>query len=308
MEPIAGDRLTGIETFVVAAEAGSFALAAERLKVTRSAVSKTIARLETRLGVRLLVRTTRSQTLTEAGQAFYERCIKALRELDDAQAALEAGHHEPAGRVRVSAPVIFGRRHVAPVLQELMKRHARLEFEISLTDRITDFVDDGIDLAIRSGSIADSSSLVARPLGSQTMIVCAAPAYLAARGKPAGLDDLAAHDGIVYARHGKVFPWSLRDTTGHARELRIAHRLRYDDLEAIAAAAVDGIGLARLPIWLVYDHLQAGRLVRALDEADPVGAATHLVWPHTRYLPLKMRLVIDALLATLPPLLARRAP
>jgi DNA-binding transcriptional LysR family regulator len=218
VEPISHDRLAGISAFVAAVEAGSFAQAAARLRLTRSAVGKSIARLEARLGTRLFVRTTRSQSLTDDGQIFYERCARALEELDAAQHILEAGRDEPAGRVRVSAPVVFGRLHVAPVLLNLAKRYPRLQLEGIFTDRLVDFVDDGIDLSIRSGLLADSDAIVARRLGDQSMVLCASPTYLESHGTPRDLADLAAHRGVNYMRGGRPFPWPLTDATGRVVE------------------------------------------------------------------------------------------
>jgi DNA-binding transcriptional LysR family regulator len=303
VQPVSHDRLAGISAFVAAVEAGSFAQAAERLRLTRSAVGKSIARLEARLGTRLFVRTTRSQSLTDDGQVFYERCARALEELDTAQHILEAGRNEPAGRVRVSAPVVFGRLHVTPILLRLGKRFPRLQLEGIFTDRLVDFVDDGIDLAIRSGLLADSDSIVARRLGEQPMVLCASPTYLDSHGTPRDLAGLAAHQGINYMRGGRAFPWTLTDATGRTVEMEIAHKIGFDDIGAIAAAAVDGAGLAHVPYWLVNEHLQSGALVRVLSEASSIKVPLHAVWSRTRYLPYKLRVVIDTLLETLPPFL-----
>jgi DNA-binding transcriptional LysR family regulator len=301
VEPVSHDRLAGISAFVAAVEAGSFAQAAARLRLTRSAVGKSIARLEARLGSRLFVRTTRSQSLTDDGQVFYERCARALEELNAAQHILEAGRDEPVGRIRVSAPVVFGRLHVTPVLLSLAKRYPRLQLEGIFTDRLVDFVDDGIDLAIRSGLLADSDAIVARRLGEQRMILCASPAYLESNGTPRDLADLTAHRGINYMRGGRIFPWPLTDATGRKVETEIAHRIGFDDIGAIAAAAVDGAGLAHVPYWLVNEHLQSGALVGVLGEASSVMVPLHAIWPRTRYLPYKLRVVIDTLLDAIPP-------
>ena len=194
------DRLNGIEAFVQAAEAGSFALAAERLRLTRSAVGKSIARLEARLGVRLFHRTTRQQSLTDDGQAYYDRCVRALAELQAAEAELDSGRREPQGRLRVTAPLVFGRHCVAPVLRELAGRYPQLEVDISFSDRVVDLIDEGYDLGIRVGDLPDSSSLAARRLGLQTMGIGASPAYIAAHGRPVTAQEMQAHAGIIYAR------------------------------------------------------------------------------------------------------------
>ncbi|MGU7780428.1 LysR substrate-binding domain-containing protein [Burkholderia sp. PU8-34] len=304
MEPISHDRLAGISAFVAAVDAGSFAQAAARLGQTRSAVGKAIGRLEARLGTRLFVRTTRSLALTDDGHAFYERCAFALEELDAAQHMLEAGGREAAGRVRVSAPVVFGRHHVAPLLLDLADRHPRLQFEGNFTDRVIDFADDGIDVAIRSGTLPDSDALIARPLGMQAMAVCASPAYLRAHGAPRGIADLAAHRCIVYLHGGRATPWTMAGPDGRIAQPALTYRLGFDDIDSLIAAAMRGAGLVHVPLWLVRDALRSGALVRVLGDASSVGTPLHVVWPGTRFLPYKLRVTIDAMLAAIPPLLA----
>ncbi|MDQ0140391.1 LysR family transcriptional regulator [Cupriavidus necator] len=304
MEPITHDRLAGITAFVAAAQAGSFALAAARLGLTRSAVGKAIARLEARLGVRLFVRTTRSLALTDDGQAFYERCAQALEDLDAAQHMLEAGRGAVAGRVRVSAPVVFGRHHVAPLLLDLADRHPQLRLEGNFTDRLVDFADDGIDLAIRSGRLPDSDTLVARPLGTQAMVLCAAPDYLRRHGTPASIGGLASHRCLVYLHGSQPVPWLLAGADGNTVQPALPHRLGFDDIDTLAMAALRGAGVANLPLWLVRAPLQQGTLARVLPHASVSRAPMHLVWPRTRFLPSKLRVTIDLLVAALPAVLA----
>jgi DNA-binding transcriptional LysR family regulator len=294
------DRLNGISAFVEAAEAGSFALAAERMRLTRSAVGKSIARLEQRLGVRLFQRTTRSQSLTEDGQAYYERCVRALAELDAGALALDSGKGEPIGRLRISVPVLFGRHCVAPVVLALGRSYPRLKIEVSFSDHVVDLVEEGYDLAVRIGSLPDSSTLVARRLGVQRMVICAAPAYLAAHGTPAGVDDLAGHVGIGYGRAGRIEPWRLRDGNGQVVKPQIDMRLVFDDLQAIADAAVAGLGLAWLPCWLAAKHEKAGELAKAMDCKRMLAAEIYAVWPHSHYLPSKTRAAIDLLASEIP--------
>jgi DNA-binding transcriptional LysR family regulator len=295
-----GDRLNGINTFVEAAEAGSFALAAERMRLTRSAVGKSIARLEQRLGVRLFHRTTRSQSLTEDGQAYYECCVRALAELDAGALALDSGKREPIGRLRVSVPVLFGRHLVAPVLLSLGRQHPRLAIEVSFNDHVVDLVDEGYDLAVRIGGLPDSSSLAARRLGIQRMVICAAPSYLTEHGVPASVDELSGHVGIAYGRSGRIEPWRVGDGTGKVLNPRIDVRLVYDDLQAITDAAVAGAGLAWLPCWLMAKHAHAGELSLVLDCDSMVSAEIYAVWPQSHYLPTKTRAAIDALVAEIP--------
>lgn len=193
------DRLSGISVFVTAVEAGSFALAASRLHLSRSAVGKTIARLEQRLGVRLFHRTTRSQSLTDDGALFYER-LRALEEIRSAETLLESGKRQVSGRLRVSMPVLFGRMCIAPLLTDLTREHPGLELELSFSDRVVDLIEDGFDMAIRNGTLANSSGLVARRIGDHRMTLCASPAYLQRCGEPHSIEQLAQHEAVTYTR------------------------------------------------------------------------------------------------------------
>ncbi|MGJ7493069.1 LysR family transcriptional regulator [Variovorax sp. ZT4R33] len=306
------ERLNGIEAFVAAVEAGNFALAAQRLRLTRSAVGKSVARLEARLGTRLFHRTTRSQSLTEDGQAYYERCRRALAELDAADAVVEAGRQTPTGRVRITMPALIGRARVAPLLLELGQRHPQLAFDVSFSDRRIDLVEEGIDLAVRSGTLGDSAVLAARLLGHQWMGVYASPTYLAAHGRVQSLAALQAeapaHGFVGYARETGPHPWQFRDATGRTVDFVAPTRFAFscDSLEVTAMAALQGIGMARLPTWLVAEALAEGRLLRVFEESQPFGYPLHAVWPQARALPQKTRVVIDLLAERLPLLLAAR--
>jgi len=301
-------RLQGIEEFVAAAEAGSFALAAQRLHVTRSAVAKSIARLEARLDTRLFLRTTRSQSLTEEGHGYYERCRRALAELDAAQALTDVARSTATGLVRLSMPAMLGRLKVGPLLLALARRHPQLSLELAFNDRRVDLVEEGLDLAIRSGELPDTSDLIARPVGTQWMALCAAPAYLAERGHPRGIDALQApqtpHEAVLYARDGQVSTWRFHDAEGRLVEVTLPSRLRCDSAEVLLEAAIGGMGLARLPAWLAADALAAGTLVRVFEEPRPFGFELHVIRSRSRYLPFKTRVVIDWLAEHLPPLLA----
>ena len=302
------ERLNAIAVFVQAVESGSFALAARRMQVTRSSVGKSIARLEQSLGVRLFHRTTRRQSLTEGGQAFYERCVRALAEIDAAEAALDDGRRAPIGRLRVSVPVLFGRYCVAPILSQLAQQYPELKLEIAFSDRVVDLVEEGFDLAVRIGRLGDSASLTVRRLGTQRMGICAAPSYLARHGHPDSLEQLHGHTSISYGRVGEVVPWPLRDADGKTTELRIESRLHFDDLQAIADAAVAGIGLAWLPCWLMAPHVLSGKLTPVLYGERVVATDIHAVWPQARHLPAKTRVAIDALVQQVPVMLAASPP
>ena len=299
------ERLDGIAVFVDVAEAGSFALAAQRLGVTRSAIGKIVARLEQRLGVRLFTRTTRRQNLTEDGQIYYERCIRALAELEAAEEAFEGGKRAPSGRLRISVPVLFGRHCIAPVMLRLMQKYPSLQIDMSFSDRVADLVEEGYDLAVRIGTLPDSGKLVARRIGLQRMGICAAPAYLAQHGHPTRMEDFERHTGIVYSSTGRVAPWQLQTADGQVQEVKIDCRLYLDDLQAITDAAIAGAGLAWLPCWMIWPELRKERLSLVMGADQLVPTDIHLVWPHARHLPSKVRVTIDALVAEVPQMLGQ---
>jgi len=294
------DRFDGVQAFVEAVETGGFAKAADRLSLTRSAVGKAIARLEERLGVRLFHRTTRTQSLTEDGQQYYERCIRAIEELRAGESLLESGRREVVGRFRVSLPVLFGRYCAAPILRAYARQHEKLELELSFSDRQIDLIADGFDLAVRNGALGNGTALHARRLASPRKALCASPSYLSARGEPHSLADLSEHETLVYWRNDHGLTWQLPDATGALIDLLVTSRLRFDDLEVIADAAVDGMGLAWLPYWLIHERVQAGELIELWADRPRAAMECYAVWPTNQYLPLRSRLAIDALATELP--------
>ncbi|AJB60574.1 transcriptional regulator, LysR family [Enterobacter hormaechei] len=302
------DTLKDIPVFVASVEAGSFAQAAVRLHLSRSAVGKSIARLEERLGVRLFHRTTRSQRLTDNGALFYERCLRALEEIRGAESQLETGKHQVSGRLRVAVPVLFGRQCIAPLLIELAQEHPGLELEMSFSDRVVDLVEEGFDMAVRNGALADSSVLVARKLGEHRMVLCAAPDYLFKNGQPQTVDDLRQHTAINYTRAGRVLPWQLMDYDGTSRTFIPRSSLNMDDLQAICDAALAGHGLAWLPCWMVIKEIQQGDLVPLLKQAPDVRFDVHAVWQQTPHLPLRVRIAIDMLVKRLPAVMSLEFP
>jgi len=297
------DRLTSMAVFVKAVDLGSFAAAAAALGLSAPMVGKHVRFLEERLGVRLLNRTTRRQSLTEFGRAYYERCRTVLAEAEAADALAADLLGEPRGRLRVAMSVLFGRRCVVPILLDLARRHPRLELDLSFADSFVDLAEGGYDLAIRTGELQDAAHLVTRRLARQRMIVCAAPSYLEAHGAPAQLADLADHDGLIYRWSGRVRPWLFPREAGPAAEVMPRHRLRLDDLEAIADAATLGMGLAWLPSWLARERLKSGELVELLPEEGRLPYDVHALWLQTPHLPPKVRVAIDALAAELPGLM-----
>jgi DNA-binding transcriptional LysR family regulator len=302
------DRFDGVQLFVEAVEAGSFAKAGERLSLTRSAVGKAVARLEERLGTQLFQRTNRTQCLTEDGQQYYERCLRAIEELRTGEALLETGRREVAGRLRVSLPVLFGRYCVAPVLRAYARQHPRLELELSFSDRQVDVIAEGFDLAVRNGALGNESTLRARRLVSQRKVLCGSPSYLAERGEPRSLADLEGHDLLVYWRGDHGLSWRLPDASGALTELSFTSRLRFDDLEAIVDAAAEGMGLAWVPYWLVRDRMHSGTLVELWGDRPAAALECYAVWPAAQHLPLRCRLAIDVLAAELPKCLVPDGP
>jgi DNA-binding transcriptional LysR family regulator len=294
------EHLKGISIFVEAVEAGGFSAAAERLHLTRSAVGKTIARLEQRLGVRLFNRTTRMQSLTEEGRFFYERCLRAVEEIRLGEAMLDSGRRTVRGRLRVSMPVLFGRLCIAPVLEDLLDEHPELELDLSFNDRIVDLLEDGFDLAIRNGPLKDHPDLMARAVAHQRMTVCASPGYLERHGMPQSIADIPQHKGIVYRRGDYERSWIFPTPDDRWREIQPKTRLRLDDLGAITDAAVAGRGLAWLPCWLIRDDVAAGRLVQVLKHEQQSIFDAHALWLRSPVMLPKVRLAIDTLAARLP--------
>lgn len=294
------DRTDGIAAFVEAVEAGSFAAAAQRLNLSRSAVGKAVARLEQRLRTRLFHRTTRAQALTEEGQTYYASCKRALAELRTAEAAIDSGRQEMGGRLRVSMPVLFGRHCVAPLLTALAAAHPELSLELSFSDRRVDLYEDGFDLAVRVGRLPEDADLVARRVAEQRMHLCASPDYLARSGAPRGLDAVAGHAHLAYRRSGRTYAWVFPEATAAPRRIDPDPRLAFDDLEAIADAAVAGLGLAWLPCWLIRPHVERGRLVSLLPPQLRLGMEVHAVRLRTPHLPCRLRVAVDTLAERLP--------
>jgi DNA-binding transcriptional LysR family regulator len=288
------ESLTGISAFVRTAEALSFVGAGRVLGISASAVGKNVAKLEESLGVRLLHRTTRRVALTEEGMLFYERCRRVLDDLRDAEAMLSQAAQTPRGRLRVSLPTI-GYHFLLPVLPEFRRLYPDVELDIDFNDRIVDVVEEGFDAVIRSGALTDSS-LMSRRLGPFRFMLCASPEYLRRSGVPQSPGDLETHDCLRFRfpTTGKLQDWSLRDTET-AGSLRAPPALICNNMEALRAAAIGGLGIAYMPDFLAQDALTSGVLKTVLDEfrADPGQFA--ILWPSSRHLSPKLRVFVDFL-------------
>ncbi|WP_331458317.1 LysR family transcriptional regulator [Burkholderia sp. MSMB1498] len=289
-------HLQGMVAFVHAVGAGSFTAAAARMGLSKSAVGKNVARLEARLGVRLLERTTRALTPTTEGRLYYESCLRILDELGHVESVLAQRRHEVAGPLRISLPTSFGRRWVLPVLFGLARRHPLLQLDVSLTDRFVDLVDEGIDVVVRLGELRDSANLVCRRLGVQRSVLCASPAYVATRGRPRTIDELEAHDCIVFARDGATIPWVFSDACNGAVTARVRAKHTIGQGDALRDATLAGAGLAYLPTWLVADDVHAGKLEIVLSEFTGGEMPIHALWLAARKLSPKVRAVIDELI------------
>lgn len=293
---ITAESLSGIATFVAVARSTSFTEAGEVLGISKSAVGKAIARLEDRLGVKLFHRTTRRLSLSADGEAYYAVCAAALDEIGEVEGSLGTRLAEPAGRLRVDMPAAFGRRVVLPVLLDIAERYPALQLTLTFADRVIDLVEEGVDLAIRFGPVADSSDLVARKLTSHRWVICATPAYLERFGTPQTLADVAAHRCIVGHRRGQPLSWYANE---HGGALRFMPPTTYQigDADAMVDAVLAGFGLCQMPEALFRRHVESGRLVTVLDDCTERSIDVHAVWPRAVHLRPKVRYVVDALLA-----------
>ena len=287
----------GIAEFVLSAQLESFTAAALQLGVTGSAIGKAVSRLETRLGVKLLHRTTRKLTLTGEGDAYLASCLRVLEDLGTTEDGLSTGLAEPRGRLRIDVPAAFGRRYLAPTLIALIKRYPQLDLVLTFGDRPVDMIADGIDLAVRIGALKDDTELVARRLGEQCNVICAAPEYLQRRGPVPDRAALLQHDCIISWRRGMRATWLLKSSGGRTEEQEIHVRHALDDGEMMLQSVLDGCGLAQFPTWLVHEHLHSGALATVLDAYAGATMPIHAIWPRTRYIQPKLRVVIDALVA-----------
>lgn len=289
------DQLGGIVAFVETAKVLSFTAAADKLGITKSAVGKSVARLEDRLGTKLLHRTTRKLTLTPDGAAYFESCRQALHEIGSAENALIERSQNLAGRLRIDAPAAWGRKILVPILARITKAHPGLTLSISLTDRIIDPIEEGVDLAIRFGETRDTNDLVVRKLTQQTATIVASPEYLALRGAPQTVDDIQKHDCIVGFRRDIPNTWRVRTSDGTMSRITPPAVHEIGDGAAIIDAAVAGLGLAQMPHSLISEQIADGRLVRVLEPFSDVVVDVFAVWPANKHLLPRVRHVVQVL-------------
>ncbi len=283
-------RLREMEMFVRVVDAGSFSSAARDLKIGQPAISKTIASLEERLGVRLLARSTRHLTPTEAGVAFYERALRAVTEADEADAAARGASASLEGRLRISAAVTFSRIHLVPRLSEFLGANPRLELELVMDDRPRDLVAENIDAALRLGALTDSS-LRARKLAKSERLVLASPRYLARRGTPVTPADLANHDAIIYSQWTGGEEWSFRRGTSET-SIRLHRRLMITAAEGVREAVISGQGFAIASRWMFTPELESGEVVSILTDWTLPPLDLWVIYPSGRLTSTKARAFI----------------
>ncbi|MFZ5541900.1 MAG: LysR family transcriptional regulator [Pseudomonadota bacterium] len=286
------DRFASMAAFAAVVESGSFVRAAERLGTSTSTLSRQIAELEQHLGARLLNRTTRRLSLTEGGQAFYERAVQVLADVEEAEALVSSAAAAPRGTLRLTCSHAIGVQRVAPAIASFSARHPEVRFEVSVSDRIVDLVEEGFDLAIRIGQVG-SDRLVARRLGTMRLLACASPAYLQARGAPRVPADLASHAVMTYAYSPNPRVWRLVDRTGRPEEVRVGGPLHSNSGDLAVAAAIAGLGIVFEPDFIVAPALAAGLLVRVLPDYESAPADIWAVYPSRRHLSAKVRMFVD---------------
>lgn len=289
--------LQGIQAFVETARHLSFTEAAQVLGLTKSAVGKSVSRLEERLGVTLIHRSTRRLVLTPDGEAYLSVARRALEDIQAAETSLTSGNRAIAGRLRIDAPAAWGRQVLLPILAEIAHDHPGLRLSLSFTDRIIDPIEEQVDLVIRFGETPDTTGLISRKLAEQRVPLVAAPSYLSRRGMPRVPEDLNYHDCITGVRKDVPIGYRLNGADGRPRRLRVTPAHELGDGTAVVDAAIAGLGIAQMPWSLVAPALEDGRLVEVLPDHATATVSIHALWPETRHLLARVRHVVDVLAA-----------
>jgi DNA-binding transcriptional LysR family regulator len=289
------DRFDAITAFVAVARSGGFSAASRALGAPVANVSRKVALLEEDLGVRLFVRTTRHVALTEGGKRYFEACSRVIEDLRDADEEVTGEYRQPKGDLVITAPLGFGQQHLQPVVHEFLQAYPQVNVHLQLADRVVALVEEHVDCALRIGALSDSS-LVARELGSIRMVVCAAPAYLAAHGAPDDLASLANHACISWTGLGAHKTWTFTERVGDKatqRDVPVHVRVSTTTPESALQAALAGVGLVQATSYQVAPHVEQGRLVPVLSAYDSEPVPVNLVYPSKRLIPLKLRALLD---------------
>lgn len=283
--------LGAIPVFVAVVENGGFSAAARKLGISKSAVSKRINLLEDHLGVRLLHRTTRKLSLTEAGERYLEHAAEALAAANQAEDAVTQLQGEPQGQLRINAPMSFGRLHVAPLIPKFLKRYPRLQIDLVMDDRKVDLVAEGFDLSIRGGILPDST-LIARKLAPIHQVLCASPEYIERHGLPGKPEELTGHNCVLFSLSSDANKWTLIDADG-SQSVLVSGSYQVNNSEALLEALRAGVGIGRLPTFVAGPDLKTGRLVKLFESWRIPDFAMYAVFPEREYLPAKVRVFLD---------------
>jgi DNA-binding transcriptional LysR family regulator len=286
------DSLTDIVVFVRVVDDGSFTRAAERLKLSRSVVSKYVTRLEGRLGARLLNRTTRRLSLTEAGRIFYERSRRGLQDIEEAEAEVSRLQEKPRGVLRINSPMSFGILHIAPALPEFLALHPEVSVEMSLDDRVVDVIEEGFDVSIRITEMPDSS-LIARRLAACRHVIVAAPAYLEKHGTPRTPEDLHDHNIISFSYQASANDWHFISPDNKQVSVPVSGSMQANNSLALREALLRGVGITRTPTFVVGKDVQDGHLLSILGNYRTLEVSIYLVYPQRRHLSPKVRAFVD---------------
>lgn len=289
------DLMRALRVFVTVVDMGSFSAASDRLDLARGQPSRYLAKLEAHLGTRLMHRSTRRQSLTDAGTAFYQKAVQILQLVQEAEQDLALDTQRVSGRLRLSAPVSFGITHLAPALASFKKAHPEVSLDVTLDDRQVNLVEEGFDMAIRIAASLHPS-LVSRPLMAIDLILCAAPAYLSASPELEQPMDLAGHDCLVYTNDPAAHEWQFF-RQGQRQSVRVHGSVQSDNGEILVAAALAGLGVVLMPRFLCQRELDTGQLVELLPDWKPPGLTVHAVYADRRWVPPRVRALIDFLLA-----------
>jgi DNA-binding transcriptional LysR family regulator len=292
---IQADSLRNIIYFVTVAKMGSFTVAANEIGISKSALGKSIAKLEHHLGTLLFHRTTRKLSLTTEGEAYLASCKQALDTLQNAESALQLKYGQPTGRVRVDMPVSFGRQVMMPILLDMAEHYPDLQLITTFNDKLIDPVEEGVDLAIRFGELKDSSEIVAKKLNDQQLIFCASTRYLARYGRPESLSELKNHRCIMAWRGGKPLGWLTQTELGDNVRINPEPFHQVSDGDAMVDACLAGAGIIQFPASLLHQWIDSGELIEILSHDRPAPTELNVIWPKTKYLTLSVRFIIDEL-------------
>jgi len=288
------DRFENMGTFIRVVEAGSISGAADRLGVAKSAVSRRLKELEEHLGVELFHRTTRQMNLTDNGRAFYHQCVRILEDVLEAELTTSQAHGTLKGSLKVALPSSFGLMHMGPAINEFLKEHPQIKFDLDFNDREVDLIQEGFDLAVRIANLPDSS-LIARRLAPIQAVMCASPDYLEHMGIPQSPDELIEHQCLVYSLLRDFEYWHLSDAKGNVIKTKIRPYLKSSTGEFLRDAAVEGLGIVLVPSFIAYKEIDRGTLVPLLEDYKPPQINAYAVYPQTRHLSLRVRSFVDLL-------------